>query len=377
MKKHIGLIILTCLLFVAIVNAQKYAIISDIHGGSSNTFNVSVLVKNWQPDFIITAGDNHYGSSTLTIDDQVGKYYSDFIFPYTGIYGTGDTVNRFFPCIGNHDLDGNGLVNYLQYFQLPGNERYYDFVRGNVHFFSVNCNQSEPDGTANSSIQSLWLKDQLAASTSLYNVVYFHMPAYTSGMHGSTTYMQWPFRKWGASIVFSGHDHDYERLYIDSLQYIVCGVGGGTLYTVYNPIPGSLFSDVSDYGAILVNTNNDSMYFEFHDTSDSLIDHFTVYPNSLSIYNNYLPEKKETKLFQNYPNPFSARSVIKFYLPYSGLVRISASDVLGNSYEIISQIKMSEGYHEVEWDVSKLNSGIYFYSLFFNDNVITKKTTLL
>jgi len=375
-KKYIFIILSECFLFVSLVSAQKYAIISDIHGSTSNTFEVSVLVKSWSPEFIITAGDNHYGSQT-SIDYQVGQYYSSFIFPYNGVYGTGDTVNRFFPCIGNHDCDGTGLNNYLQYFNLPGNERYYDFVKGDVHFYSINCNLNEPDGVYDTSVQAHWLRDHLAVSASLYNVVYFHMPAFTSGMHGSTTYMQWPFKQWGASIVFSGHDHDYERLYIDSFPFIVCGVSGGTLYTVYNPIAGSVFSDVINHGAVLANTNTDSMYFEFRNKSDSLIDHFSIFPNHLSVNTNYLYDVKKPELFQNYPNPVYLGSVIKFYLPFKGMVNISASDILGNTYKIVSQKTMSAGFHEVKWDTSKLNNGLYFYSLYFNRIVITKKATLL
>ena len=29
---------------------------------------------------------------------------------------------------------------------LPGNERYYDFVQGPVHFFVIDSDQNEPDG---------------------------------------------------------------------------------------------------------------------------------------------------------------------------------------------------------------------------------------
>lgn len=378
MKKRILFFFIKCLFCVTVVNAQKYAIISDIHGATNSTYDVSVLVKSWQPEFIITAGDSHYGSSTtLSIDDQVGQYYSGFIFPYIGSYGTGDTVNRFFPCLGNHDYDGTGLTNYLQYFQLPGNERYYDFVRGNVHFFSINCNLSEPDGTSETSIQAIWLKNKLAASVSLYNVIYFHFPAYTSGMHGSTIYMRWPFKEWGASIVFSGHDHDYERLNIDSFPYIVCGVGGGPLYTVYNPIIGSQFSDVMDHGAILVNTNNDSMYFEFHNISDSLIDHFTVLKRPLSIINTST-ESQEPVLFQNYPNPvLSGEAVIKFYLPKNGMVSIKGWNIIGDSFDILSDKQMCAGFHEINWNTENMKSGVYFYSLQFMNFKKVCKTIIL
>jgi tartrate-resistant acid phosphatase type 5 len=375
-KQFNKLLILILFLSGFAVDAQKYAIISDIHGATSFTQDVAQYVKNWNPDFIITAGDNHYGSQT-TIDFQVGQFYSDFISPYTGLYGTGGTANRFFPCLGNHDIDNNGLVSYLDYFQLPGNERYYDFVVGNIHFFSLNCNSNEVDGVSETSVQAMWLKNCLALSTSPYNVVYFHMPAYTSGMHGSTTYMRWPFKQWGASVVFSGHDHDYERLIVDSLTYIVCGVGGGVLYTVYNPLPGSLFSNVTDHGAVLSVANPDSMYFEFRNTADSLIDHFTIYPRPLSVTNKLLDSQKP-QLFQNSPNPCNASGTeIRYYIPVKGKVMLKATDILGNSAMVYPQTFVQPGYHTVDWNTEELNGGFFYYSLSVNDYVVAIMKMLL
>ena len=50
---------------------------------------------------------------------------------------------------------------YLNYFTLPNNERYYDFVQGPVHFFALNSDTNEPDGTSSSSTQGLWLQNGL------------------------------------------------------------------------------------------------------------------------------------------------------------------------------------------------------------------------
>ena len=115
----------------------RFAAIGDFGKAGTNELNVSNLVKGWNPEFIITLGDNNYElGEQSTIDINIGYYYQEFIYPYTGIYGTGDTVNRFFPSLGNHDWYTSQAAAYLSYFTLPGNERYYDFVKGNVHFFS-------------------------------------------------------------------------------------------------------------------------------------------------------------------------------------------------------------------------------------------------
>jgi hypothetical protein len=141
--------ILLFFLFPLIVLGQKFAVIGDYRGGDTNALKVSQLVRSWNPDFVVTTGDN-YRPAQGTIDFQVGQFYHEFIFPYVGSYGLGDMVNRFFPAIGNHDVEGTGLIDYLNYFSLPGNERYYDFVKGDCHFFILNSDYTEIDGNTSS-----------------------------------------------------------------------------------------------------------------------------------------------------------------------------------------------------------------------------------
>ena len=122
------------------------------------------IVLGWAPDFVVTAGDNTYTGGGY--DQDVGLFYHSLIGNYQGTHGKGAKTNRFWPSLGNHDHDSA----YEAFFTLPGNERYYDFVEGDVHFFMINSNKGEPDGTSPDSVQGQWLKAHLAASTSLYNV---------------------------------------------------------------------------------------------------------------------------------------------------------------------------------------------------------------
>src|SRR5439155_395438 len=181
--------------------------------------------------------------------------YHSFIYPYTGSYGAGATANRFFPCLGNHDWgdtypNPTGAQPYFDYFTLPNNERYYDFVRGSVHFFAIDSDPNEPSGTSSASTQGNWLKNKLAASTAKWKIVYFHHAPYSSGSeHGSSTWMQWPFQQWGATAVLAGHDHDYERVMINGFPYFVNGLGGNSRYSFGTPISGSVKQYNSDAGA--------------------------------------------------------------------------------------------------------------------------------
>jgi hypothetical protein len=170
---------------------------------------VAALVKSWNPEFIITLGDNNYpDGAASTIDANIGQFYASFIGSYTGAFGPGAAANRFWPSPGNHDWNTPTLKPYLDYFTLPNNERYYDVELGPVHLFAMDSDPAEPDGTSATSTQAQWLQARLQASTACYDLVYFHHPPYNSGSHhGSSTGMRWPFKAWGADAVLAGHEH--------------------------------------------------------------------------------------------------------------------------------------------------------------------------
>jgi hypothetical protein len=258
----------------------RFAVIGDFGSGDLNEASVAKMVHGWNPDIIITVGDNNYPlGAEDTIDAHLGQFYHDYIYPYSGQYGAGAAENRFFPTLGNHDWYTTGAQPYLDYLQLPGNERYYDFVRGPVHFFALDSDGNEPDGTDSNSKQAQWLKAGLAASVSTWNVVYFHYPPYSSGYHGSIGYMRWPFAAWGANVVLSGHDHSYERLSVDGIPYIVNGLGGGEIYDFNTPVAESIVRYNATYGAMLVTATPQQLTFAFYNHHNTLVDSFTETKN--------------------------------------------------------------------------------------------------
>ena len=264
----------------------RFAAFGD-YGSNAGTPAVRNLVDSLDVDFIITTGDNVYNSGP--IDTQVGQFYSKYIGNYTGAYGPGSPTNRFFPSLGNHDYDDPaGGVNasaYFNYFTLPGNERYYDFEVGPVHFFAVNSNSEEPNGTSSTSAQGQWLQAGLANSDSPFNIVYFHHAAYSSAQHRSSTYMQWPFEQWGATAVLAGHDHSYERILRDDngdgtvMPYFVTGLGGASRYNFSTPfVQGSAARYNANWGTMLVQASDESITFEFLSVTGggTLIDSYTI-----------------------------------------------------------------------------------------------------
>jgi tartrate-resistant acid phosphatase type 5 len=272
-----------------------FAVIGDYGMDDENEAAVAKLVASWHPAYIITTGDDYYtpagGKGTGQYDESTGAYYGAWLKDITTSgkrLPVGQApVNAFFPSLGNHDYSSAtpGPKTYLKYFDLPGagfsnssgNERYYDFVQGPIHFFVLNSNEEEPDGTSSTSRQARWLKAGLVASTSTWNIVYDHHPPYSSDLfHGSTPYMQWPFAEWGADVVLSGHAHAYERIERDGIVYFVNGLGGAPRYFFWFPVSGSRIRYNADWGAQRVTVVEDALVFEFWSASGEAIDSYTL-----------------------------------------------------------------------------------------------------
>lgn len=252
----------------------RFAVIGDYGKAGEGEAAVATLVKGWNPDLIITVGDNNYprGSDT-TIDRNIGQYYHEFIHPYRGSYGPGGGINRFFPTLGNHDWYTPHANPYLEYFTLPGNERYYEFAQGPVRFFALDSDKNEPDGTSDTSIQARWLRERLAAAAEPWRIVYFHHPPYLSvGHHRPDTAMRWPFAEWGASAVIAGHEHSYERLRVDGIPYFVNGLGGGNIYPEGVAVPQSQARYNATHGAMLVEASPGELRFWFINRQGDTID---------------------------------------------------------------------------------------------------------
>jgi hypothetical protein len=377
------LVVFIHILFFQIANAQPqftFAVIGDYGADTQAEEDVSVLVKSWNPEFILTVGDNNYeNGSASTIDRNIGQYYHEFIFPYLGTYGSGSPdSNRFFPVPGNHDWVASNLTPYRDYFTLPNNERYYDFVWENVHFFMIDADPHEPDGYSENSVQALWMKSRMEASTADWQIAVLHFSPYCSGGdHGSISTVQWPYKQWGADAVFSGHDHIYERLLSDGLDYWVNGLGGKNIDSLDDPISESQILFNGDFGAMRCEVYNDSLTIKFITRTGVLIDQYSVAAFPTHTINETTNGFSDFSLNQNYPNPFNPSTRMTFSIPTSGFVSLKVFDVLGNEAAIIVDQDLTAGSYDFEFNASGLTSGVYYYTLKAGSFLQTKQMILL
>jgi len=84
---------------------------------------------------------------------------------------------------------------------------------------------------------------------------------------------------------------------------------------------------------------------------------------------NILPKKFE--LFQNYPNPFNPGTVISFQLPAFSKVSLKIYDLLGRAVAILVNEEKPAGYYKINFDASKLSSGVYFYRIAIHSDKMT------
>ncbi len=82
-------------------------------------------------------------------------------------------------------------------------------------------------------------------------------------------------------------------------------------------------------------------------------------------------------LQQNYPNPFNPTTIINFSLQAEGMTKLIVYNILGQQIKILLNKNMKVGFYSIPFDGSDLSSGIYFYKLQSNNQILIKKMLLI
>jgi len=87
--------------------------------------------------------------------------------------------------------------------------------------------------------------------------------------------------------------------------------------------------------------------------------------------NNLVPS--EFYLAQNYPNPFSEKTTIKFCVAYRAIVKLEVFNPEGEMIKKLLDEEKEAGTYEVEFNACGLCEGTYIYQLQVGDFLSTKK----
>ena len=195
----------------------KFAVLGDFGTGSREQYELGRQMASVHARFkfehVILVGDNLYGS------ERPQDFKKKFEEPYKALLDAGV---KFYASLGNHDAREQ---RYYKPFNMDG-KLYYSFnPNPEVRFFALESTYPEPE-------QMKWFEDELKKSTSKWKIPFFHHPLYSSGeRHGSDIQLRRTIEPMllanNVSVVFTGHDHFYERTKPQNgITYFVVGSGG-------------------------------------------------------------------------------------------------------------------------------------------------------
>jgi 3',5'-cyclic AMP phosphodiesterase CpdA len=248
-------------------DSVKFAAMGDNGTGDRAEYDVASQMSAWHRtfpyDFVMMLGDNLYGRQ------KAADFVQKFERPYKPLLDAGV---KFYACLGNHDNTSND--GYTP-FNMDG-RRYYTYARNNVRFFVLDSNSLDP-------AQIDWVDAALKDAREPWKICYFHHPLYSDGgRHGSAVDLRVKleplFVKYGVNVVYSGHDHIYERLKPQKgIVYFVSGAGGelrkGDLHRSANTAAG--FDQ--DQSFMLNEIAGDDLYFQVISRTGQTVDRGTIH----------------------------------------------------------------------------------------------------
>ena len=221
------------------------------------------------PGIVLGVGDN----------DQVAGSLQEFNDCYGPTWGR--HKERIYPVPGNHEYLTGGANGYFTYFGdratplEPGCRKecggYYSFNYAGWHIVALNSEIPSDPGTP----QEQWLRADLAANPSVCTLAYWHRPRFSSGYHlsGGGQGLWNALYDYGADIVLSGHDHEYERFapqnpsgQLDNergIRQFVVGTGGTNLRDFKFIQPNSEVRNSETWGILKLTLHPDSYDWEF------------------------------------------------------------------------------------------------------------------
>jgi 3',5'-cyclic AMP phosphodiesterase CpdA len=227
-----------------------FLVVGDTGQGLLPQFQIADQMKARPADLLVHVGDILYpGFSENTVDARCFSVYREQM-----------RSTPYFFCLGNHDDYFGGLAFYMPAVYMPtnsatGSELFYSFDHADGHFIILDTDTEAGQRYDPDSVQYKWLEADLAATTQPWKFIFFHHAFRSSSLHGwhddyqadgildRLELQEWIgglASRYGAQIVFNGHDHTYERFAaLNGVNSFVTGGGGARLYAQYYLDAGS------------------------------------------------------------------------------------------------------------------------------------------
>jgi hypothetical protein len=257
-------------------DSVKFAVIGDSGDATREQLDIAAQLLRFHGlfafDRIIMLGDNIYGGQTPKDLDR------KFAVPYKALLEAGI---KFYASLGNHDSTAN--ANYPP-FNMNG-ELYYTYAVKNVRFFALDSNKMDTKELA-------WLENGFKTAREDWKICYFHHPLYSDGRtHGPETEVRVVLEPllvaYGVNVVFSGHEHFYERLVPQKgIAYFISGAAGELRRGDVNRTAMTAAAFDTDQSFMIVEVAGDDLSFQAVSrkgaTVDSGVIHRQVRPAPLA-----------------------------------------------------------------------------------------------
>ena len=244
----------------------KFAVIGDSGTGEQPQIDVANEMAQVHARFgfdrVIMLGDNIYGGQSAK---DLAKKFSQ---PYKALLDAGVV---FYASLGNHDSQDNRLYPPFN----MGGQRYFTHATKNVRFFALDSDALDPK-------QLAWITDALKTSTDDWKICYFHHPLYSDGRtHGSSVdlrvVLEPIFVANHVNVVFSGHDHIYERLKPQKgIAYFVSGAAGELRKGDTKPSATTAAYFDQDRSFMVVEIDGDLLTFQAISRTGAVVDSGTI-----------------------------------------------------------------------------------------------------
>jgi predicted phosphodiesterase len=230
----------------------RLAVIGDSGTGGIEQLQIAQQMERCRAksgfDFVLMLGDNIYGGKSQQ------DFERKFEAPYKPLLDAGV---KFYASIGNHDDPNERLYKPFN----MGGQRYYSFKKGNATFFALDSNYMD-------SSQLDWLQRELQSTNTPWKICFLHHPLYSDGRyHGPDvdlrTHLEPLFEKYGVNVVFSGHEHVYERFKpAHGIYYFVLGNSGELRYHNLKTSSEMAAGFDTDRDFMVVEIAGDKLYFQ-------------------------------------------------------------------------------------------------------------------
>jgi hypothetical protein len=240
----------------------RFAVIGDTGSGNPPQYEIADRMAEIHAifpfEFVIMLGDNLYGL------ERPVDYARKFERPYAKLLEQGV---EFYASLGNHD---NPNQRFYEPFNMGG-ERYYAFTKGDVKFFALDSNYMDEE-------QLAWLEKELEGTGEPWKIAFFHHPLYSSGgFHGSEfglrEQLEPLFVEHDVRVVFSGHEHFYERIKPQGgVYYFIAGASARLRRGNIQETQLTAFGYDDDNSFMLVEIHGDTLYFETLARTGALIE---------------------------------------------------------------------------------------------------------